>query len=73
MVKLLKLVATVIVAAFTGFLHLYSTIGAQTQPARLFEIAGMNVPFVERIGKDDGASFVIHFTGDTRGSLDVCG
>ena len=73
MVNLLKLFATVTVAAITGFLHLYSNAGAQNSPGRLFEIVGMNVPFEERVGKDDGASFVIHFAGDTRGSLDVCG
>jgi hypothetical protein len=73
MVRLLKLVATVTVAALTGFLHFQAAVGAQNQPARLFEIAGMNVPLEERVGKDDGASFVVHFAGDTRGSLDVCG
>jgi hypothetical protein len=71
--KQLKLVVTVMVAALTGFLHLYAAVGAQNQPARLFEIAGMNVPLEKRVGMDDGASFVVHFAGDTRGSLDVCG
>ena len=71
--KQLKLIVTVTVAALTGFLHLYAVAGAQNQPARLFEIAGMNVPLEQRVGTDDGASFVVHFAGDTRGSLDVCG
>jgi hypothetical protein len=30
-------------------------------------------PFEQRIGVDDGAALVVHFAGDTRGSLDTCG
>ena len=71
--KQLKLTAIVSVAALAVFLHLYASAGAQNQPARLFEIAGMNMPFEQRVGVDDGAAFVVHFAGDTRGSLDVCG
>jgi hypothetical protein len=73
MIKQLKLTAIVLVASLAVFLHLTSTAGAQGQPARLFEIAGMNMPLLERVGVDDGAAFVVHFAGDTRGSLDVCG
>lgn len=71
--KHLKLTAIVSVAALASFLDMYAIAGAQTQPARLFEIAGMNTPFEQRVGVDDGAVFVVHFAGDTRGSLDVCG
>ncbi|HSE35765.1 MAG TPA: hypothetical protein VLG74_00595 [Blastocatellia bacterium] len=73
MMKQLKLVAIGLVAALAGFLDLYATAGAQNKPARLFEIVGMNMPFEQRIGVDDGSAFVVHFAGDTRGSLDVCG
>jgi hypothetical protein len=73
MMKQLKLAAIGLVAAFAGFLHLDAIAGAQNQPGRLFEIAGMSVPFEQRVGVDDGAAFVVHFAGDTRGSLDVCG
>ena len=73
MMKQLKLAAIGSVAALAGFVYLHATAGAQNQPARLFEIAGMNMPLEQRVGVDDGAAFVVHFAGDTRGSLDVCG
>lgn len=73
MIKQLKLTAIVLVAALPALFHVYAIAGAQSQPARLFEIAGMNMPLEERVGTDDGAAFVVHFAGDTRGSLDVCG
>jgi hypothetical protein len=72
MIKQLKLAAIGSVAALAGFLQLYAA-GAQNKPGRLFEIAGMNMPLEQRVGVDDGAAFVVHFAGDTRGSLDVCG
>ena len=71
--KQLKLASICLVAALTGFLHIDRTVGAQNQPARLFEIVGMHVPFEQRVGVDDGTAFVVHFAGDTKGSLDVCG
>ena len=73
MIKPLKLIAIVSVVSFAIFLHLYAIVGAQNQPARMFEIAGMNMPLEQRVGVDDGAAFVVHFAGDTRGSLDICG
>lgn len=73
MIKLLKLTAIVSMAALAGFLHLHVVAGAQNQPGRLFEIIGMNVPFEQRVGVDDGAAIVVHFSGDYRGSLDTCG
>jgi hypothetical protein len=73
MIKQLKVTAIGLVAALAVFLHLYAVAGAQNPAARLFEIAGMNMPLEERVGVDDGAAFVVHFAGDTRGSLDVCG
>ena len=73
MMKQLKLAAIGLVAAMAGFLYLHALAGAQSRPARLFEIIGMNVPLEQRVGVDDGAEFVVHFAGDTHGSLDVCG
>lgn len=73
MMKQLKLAAIGLAVTLAGFLHSYDSAGAQNKPARLFEIVGMNLPFEQRIGVDDGAAFVVHFTGDTHGSLDVCG
>ena len=70
---LLKLAATVIVTALAVVAQMHNSASAQDQPARLFEIVGMSVPFEQRIGVDDGAVFVVHFAGDTRGSLDTCG
>jgi hypothetical protein len=72
-IKGLKLVAILLIAGVAFLAHMRTTVGAQNQPVRLFEIAGMNVPFEQRVGVDDGAAFVVHFAGDTRGSLDVCG
>ena len=70
---LLKLAATVIVTALAVVAQMHNSASAQDQPARLFEIVGMSVPFEQRIGVDDVAVFVVHFAGDTRGSLDTCG
>ena len=73
MIKPLKLIAIVSVAVFAIFLNLYAIAGVQNQPPRQFEIAGMNMPLEQRVGVDDGVAFVVHFVGDTHGSLDVCG
>jgi len=69
----LKLFAILLATGIPFLAPTKTTAGAQDRPARLFEIAGMNMPLEERIGIDDGAAFVVHFAGDTRGSLDVCG
>jgi hypothetical protein len=73
MIKHLKLLAIALVSALGGFGQFDSPSGAQAQSVRLFEIVGMNTPFEQRSGIDDGVAFVVHFAGDTRGSLDVCG
>ena len=72
-IKLFKLAAIVSVAALAASVHLQTAVVAQDQPGRLFEIVGMLVPLEQRVGVDDGAAFVVHFAGDTRGSLDTCG
>jgi hypothetical protein len=74
MIKGLKLVAILLVAGLAVFAHSQRSDGAsQEQGARLFEFAGMDMPLEKRVGVDDGAAFVVHFGGDTRGSLDSCG
>jgi hypothetical protein len=70
---MIKLGAIVLVVALGVSVYLQGAAVAQDQPGRLFEIAGMFEPFEQRIGVDDGAAFVVHFAGDTRGSLDTCG
>ncbi len=70
MIKGFKLGAILLVAAVGFLAHMQAIAGAQ---ARLFEIVGMSVPLEQRVGVDDGAAFVVHFAGDTRGTLDVCG
>jgi len=69
----LKVVAIIMVLALFALAYLHTTSTAQNPPQRLFEIVGMNVPFQERVGLDDGAVLAIHFSGDTRGNLDTCG
>lgn len=73
MIKGFKLVAILFVVLTAFLAHLQPNVGAQNQPARLFEIAGMDMQLEKRVGVDDGAAFVVHFSGDTRGSLDTCG
>lgn len=72
-IRLLKLVAIFSVAALAVFAQFHRTVAAQEQPGRLFELVGMTVPLEQRVGVDDGVAFVVHFSGDTRGSLDTCG
>jgi len=72
-IRLLKLVAIFSVAALAGFAQVHKTVAAQEPTGRLFELVGMTVPLEQRVGVDDGAIFVVHFSGDTRGSLDTCG
>jgi len=72
-IKLLKLVAVFSVAALAVFAQFHDTVAAQERPGRLFELVGQTVPLEQRVGTDDGAAFVVHFSGDTHGNLDTCG
>ena len=73
-IRLLKLVAVFSIAALAVFAQVHKTVAGQEQPGgRLFDLVGMDVPFEQRVGVDDGAAFVVHFAGDTRGNLDTCG
>jgi hypothetical protein len=73
MIKGFKVVAILLGGALACLAHVQAIVGAQDHSARLFEIAGIELPFEKRVGVDDGAAFVVHFSGDTRGSLDTCG
>jgi hypothetical protein len=72
-IRLLKFAAIVSVAALAVFAQFQKTVAAQDPAGRLFELVGMTVPLEQRIGIDDGAAFVVHFSGDTHGNLDTCG
>ena len=69
-----KLIAILLFTGLFFFLQVQKPAAAtQTQSKRLFEIIGMDVPFDQRVGTDDGVLFAIHFGGDTHGNLDTCG
>ncbi len=73
-IKGLKFVSMLLATALALFARSPKTATAtQDRPARLFEFVGMDVPLEKRFAPDDGAAFVIHFAGDTHGSLDTCG
>ena len=69
---LLKII-TISTAVLAFLFNLRGAASSQDQSGRLFEMAGMTLPLEQRIGVDDGAAFVVHFSGDTRGTLDACG
>ena len=72
--KMLKLAAILLVGSLCLLGELRNSADAnQERPGRLFEIVGMDAPLDKRFGPDDAAAFVIHFSGDTHGSLDTCG
>jgi len=70
---LFKIATVCSITALAFVFNLRRSASAQDQSGRLFEIAGMTMPLEQRVGIDDGAAFVVHFSGDTRGSLDACG
>ncbi len=70
---LLKVAAICSIATLPFLVNSRNAVSAQDQSGRLFEMAGMTLPLEQRIGVDDGAAFVVHFSGDTRGALDACG
>ncbi|HKG23319.1 MAG TPA: hypothetical protein VKC34_15580 [Blastocatellia bacterium] len=81
MVKRAKIAALILTAVFFGSYLPWQETGAsaalepepQGDAERRFEIVGIGTPLKERPGKDDGASFVVHFVGDVHGSLEPCG
>ena len=60
----------------TVFAILASAILINTTPALAQQKAGATGPssqMTERLGKDDGYSLVIQYSGDLNGSLETCG
>ena len=74
--KGIKLVLVSVVAGLTGWClplqGISSSISQQEDRSR-FEIVGQDTPTDDRFGTDDGAAFIVHFTGDIHGSLEPCG
>jgi hypothetical protein len=64
---LIALMTAIICACFTW------RSDAQGGAQKRVEIVPQGTPLAERFGPDDGMSFVIHFSGDTHGSLEPCG
>jgi len=69
--KSLKIVAVVL---FAGLLP-WSIVGAgpRGQQQEPLNVIGFQSTLQEKLGSDDGVSFIIHFGGDTHGNLDACG
>ena len=66
--------AVVFIAIMIAALLLLDRSRARAQePTNKLEIIGLQIPYDQRMGADDGALFAIHFGGDTHGSLDTCG
>ena len=72
-VKLATLAVAAAVACALLPWHRVAALAYQDASQRRFEIIGVSVPLDERFGKDDGAAFVLHFSGDIHGSLEPCG
>ena len=74
MIKHVKLIA--IVMLLSAYLLPSSDAGASNAQQREYrrpDIVGDLVPYEERFAPDDGAAFVIHFSGDIHGNLEPCG
>jgi hypothetical protein len=77
-IKIAKLSAIAFSVAFVLSLSHLGTPGVtraadQAQEQSQIDVLGRGSTMAERIGTDDGAAFVIHFSGDRHGNLDSCG
>ena len=65
----------VIASVITAIYFPWRTSASQDQnpPNSKSDIVGYGATMEARLGKDDGTAFVIHFMGDTHGSLETCG
>jgi len=45
----------------------------QAREAGQIDVVGRGASMAVRVGADDGAAFVVHFSGDMHGNLDSCG
>jgi hypothetical protein len=76
MTRRIKLIAIVMLAAFFSYLWPSNDTGANVAQQREYrrpDIVSDQTPYGERFGPDDGAAFVIHFSGDIHGNLEPCG
>jgi hypothetical protein len=69
----IKLAAVAIVVATVYFPWKTDASQATSPATARTEIVGFGSSMEQRLGKDDGAAFVIHFMGDAHGSLETCG
>jgi hypothetical protein len=72
----IKLIVIAAIAGATCYYQPWQAIGAgiaQQEDRSRVEIVGQETPAKDRFGSDDGAAFVVHFTGDIHGSLEPCG
>jgi hypothetical protein len=51
----------------------FATIGGQATGRQQVDITSRDKGFHERVGNDDGSSFIVNFVGDIHGNLDNCG
>lgn len=77
-IKIAKLSAIAFSVAFVLSLsHLGTAVvtraADQAQEQSQIDVLGRGTTMAERVGTDDGATFVIHFSGDMHGNLDSCG
>ena len=74
--KRIKLVLVSIVSGITAWSlpsRVISSNIPQQEDRSRFEIVGQDTPPDARFGAEDGAAFILHFTGDIHGSLEPCG
>ncbi len=72
-IKRIKLAAAILVVSAFCFTIWRGAEAAQEIERPRPEIIGIGVPMNERIGTDDGAALIIHFSGDIHGGLEPCG
>jgi hypothetical protein len=70
-IKRIKLAAALL--AVSAFCFTFWRGSAQEIKRPRPEIIGIGTPMNERIGTDDGAALVVHFSGDIHGGLEPCG
>lgn len=72
-IKRIKLAAAIIVVSAFCFTFWRRAEAAQEIQYPRPEIIGIGVPMIDRLGTDDQAALVIHFSGDIHGGLEPCG
>ena len=70
LVRQTKMAAVLMAVFLSLFVLIYNEI---TAGAQKIDIVGRGTELAERVAPDDGAVFVVHFTGDMHGNLGSCG